>query len=46
MTKKEKIIAICCTLSFILVITSCVFTIYHNKPKYHHFVIEEVLKKF
>ena len=46
MTKKEKIIAICFTISYILVIASCVFTLYQNKPKDHCFVIEKVFKNF
>ena len=45
MTKKEKIIAVCFVLSFILVIVSCIFTIYENKPKNQHFFIEEFFMK-
>ena len=45
MNKKEKIIAICFTLAFILLITSCVFICYKLKPVGNEFLIEKVIKK-
>lgn len=45
MSKKEKIIAICFIFSYILLVASCIFTIYSNKPKDQCFVIENVIEK-
>ncbi|MBR6297985.1 MAG: hypothetical protein IKR34_01940 [Candidatus Gastranaerophilales bacterium] len=45
MTKKEKIISIYLTLSMFLLITSCIFTLYQNKPKNQNFEIEIFINK-
>ena len=45
MTKKEKIIAICFVVSFVMVIASCVFTLYENKPKNQQFRIETIFNQ-
>ena len=45
MSKKEKIIAICFTASFILVIVSSIYTINLNKPKDSIYNIEKLLRK-
>ena len=40
MTRKEKIISICLTLSMFLLITSCVLALCWNKPAGYKFNIE------
>ena len=45
MTKKEKIVAICFTVSMLLLIASCIFTLYQNKPEGYSFRIEKVIHK-
>ncbi len=49
MTKKEKIIALCMTLSMFLLIASFIFTAHKNKPEDHVFQYEkwvfEIFKK-
>lgn len=45
MSKKEKIIAICFTASFISVIVSSIYTINLNKPKDSIYNIEKLLRK-
>ena len=45
MDKKEKIIAFCFILSFVLLIASSIYTINLNKPSGNLFHIERVLRK-
>ena len=45
MSKKDKIIAFCFIVSFILVIISSIYTINLNKPEGNVFNIERVLRK-
>ena len=42
MTKKEKIIAVCFSISMILLIVSSIYTIVSNKPDGYKFRIELV----
>ena len=42
MTKKEKIIAICFTLSMFLLLASSIATIIYNKPPGYSFNIERL----
>ena len=44
MTKKEKIIAICFTISFFMVIISSIYTANLNKPDGYEFKIVKVIK--
>ena len=44
MTKKEKIIAICFSISFFMVIISSIYTAHLNKPEGYTFNYEKVLK--
>ena len=44
MTKKEKIIAICFSISFFMVIISSVYTAYLNKPEGYEFRIVKIIK--
>ena len=46
MSKKEKIIAICFTISMLLLITSAFVTILTNKPEGYSFNIEKIYHKF
>ncbi len=43
MTKKEKVIAICFSISMILLIISSIYTIVSNKPDGYKFRIEKIL---
>ena len=45
MTKKEKIISICLTLSMLLLMASFIFTLYQNKPEGYKFNIERLFNK-
>ena len=45
MTKKEKIIAAFFIFSFILLISSSIFTFYQLKPVNSEFYIEKAIKK-
>ena len=46
MNKKEKIIATLFILSFILLITSSIYTIIQTKPDGYSFRIEKIYKAF
>ena len=43
MTKKEKVIAICFSISMLLLIISSIYTIVYNKPEGYKFRIEKIL---
>ena len=45
MTKKEKIIAAFFILSFVLLVSSSIFTFYQLKPDGNEFYIEKLAKK-
>ena len=44
MTKKEKIIAICFSISFLMVIISSIYTASLNKPEGYEFKIVKLVK--
>ena len=44
MTKKEKIIAICFSISFLMVIISAIYTANLNKPDGYEFKIVKLFK--
>ena len=45
MTKKEKIVAVCFSISMILLIISSIYTIVSNKPDGYKFRIEKIFEK-
>ena len=45
MSKKEKIIAMCFSISMVLMIFSSIYTIISNKPDGYKFRIEKIFKK-
>ncbi len=45
MNKKEKIIAACFIISFVLVVVSSIYTINLNKPSGNIYNIEKIFKK-
>ena len=46
MTKKEKIIAVCFSVSFFMLIISSVYTISMNKPVDYIFNYEKIIRHF
>ena len=44
MTKKEKIIAVCFSISFLMLIISSIYTAYLNKPEGYEFKILKIIK--